>query len=145
MEKNNIKEDQIKSEVEETEVQTSRVETTLDEVEAKAKNGREENTNSEIKKLINGENNDIDKNKNSCIKAILANILDQVLLVAVSGVLVLLCDVVLKLFGYMFVKGTGAVAIAAGIIYLILNCIYAPIMENSKAKNTIAKKILNIK
>ena len=145
MEKDNIKENQIKSEVEETEVQASRVETTETEADAKIKNRMEENTNSEIKKLINDENNDIDKNKNSCIKVILANILDQVLLVAVSGVLVLLCDVVLKLFGYMFVKGTGAVVIAAGIIYFILNCIYAPIMEKSKAKNTIAKKILNIK
>jgi len=42
----------------------------------------------------------------------------------------------------MFIQGTGAIVIAGGIIYFILNCIYAPIMEKSKVKNTIAKKIL---
>jgi len=127
LEKENIKENQIKNEVDTEEV-----------------NRMEENTNFEIQKLINSEEKNTDKGENSCTKAILANILDQVLVVAASSVLVLLCDVVLKLFGYMFVQGTGAIILAAGIIYFVLNCIYAPIMEKSRAKNTIAKKILNI-
>ena len=127
MEKDNIKENQIKTEVDTKEV-----------------NKMEENTNFEIQKLINNEEKDEDKSENSCTKVILANIIDQALVVAASSVLVLLCDVVLKLFGYMFVQGTGAIILAAGIIYFILNCVYAPIMEKSKAKNTIAKKILNI-
>lgn len=142
MEKDNIKENQIKSEVEETEVQTSEVEGTKTEVDKKEVTSMEENTNVEIQKLINNEEKDEDKSKNSCTKSFLASILDQVLIVAASAVLVLLCSVILKLLGYMFVEGTGAI-LAAGIIYVILNCIYAPIMENSKAKNTIAKKILN--
>ena len=142
MEKDNVKEEnEITSEVEKTEVETSNVETTETEVESIV----EENTNVEIQKLINDENNEEDKSGNSCISVILASILDQVLVVAASSVLVLLCDVILKLFGYMFVQGTGAIIIAAGIIYFILNCIYAPIMIKSKAKNTIARKILNIK
>jgi hypothetical protein len=127
LENDNIKENQIKSEVDTAEVNTI-----------------EENTNVEIQKLINNEEKYETKSENSCAKFISANILDQVLLVAASSVLVLLCDVMLKLFGYMFVKGTGAIILAAGIIYFILNCIYAPIMGKSKAKNTIAKKILNI-
>ena len=141
MEKDSIKENQIKSEVEETEVETSNVETTEEEIETKNQEVKKENTNSEIQGLMNDEN----KNENSCTKVILANILDQALLVAASAILVLLCDVVLGLLGYMFVKETGAIVIAAGIIYFILNCIYAPIMEKSKAKNTIGKNILNIK
>ena len=44
----------------------------------------------------------------------------------------------------MFIRETGALVIAGGIIYFILNCIYAPIMKKTKMKNTIAKKILNI-
>ena len=144
MEKDNIKENQIKSEVEETEVQTSNIETTETEISTKNQEVKEENTNIEIEGLKNDEKNDADINENSSKKFILANILDQLLVVAASSVLVLLCDVVLRLFGYMFIKGTGAIVIAGGIIYFILNCIYAPIMEKSKAKNTIAKKILNI-
>ncbi|MCE5222142.1 MAG: RDD family protein [Clostridium sp.] len=144
MGKDNIKENEIKSEVEETEVQTSNMESTETQTNSENQNIMEGNTNVEIEKLINDENNDKDEKENSCTKLILATILDQTLLVAASAVLVLLCDMVLRLFGYMFVKGTGATVLAGGIIYFILNCIYAPIMEKSKAKNTIAKKILNI-
>jgi hypothetical protein len=142
LEKDNIKENQIKSEVEETEVQASNIETTETGISTKNQEVKEEDTNIEIEGLKNDEKNDADINENSSKKFILANILDQLLVVAASSVLVLLCDVVLGLFGYMFIKGTGAIVIAGGIIYFILNCIYAPIMEKSKAKNTIAKKIL---
>lgn len=111
MENENIKEDQIPSEVGETEVTPS------DE-----KNSGE----------------------NSFAKVILANILDQSLVLAGSVVLLLLSDVILKIFGYMFVRETGAIVLAGGIIYFILNCIYTPIMEKKKSKNTIGKKILSI-
>ena len=102
----------------------------------------EQNTNIEIQGLINDDDNNI--SKNSSRKFILANILDQLLVVAASSVLLLLCNLLLKLSGYMFVEGTGAIFMAAGIIYFILNCIYAPIMGKSNLKNTIGKKILNI-
>ena len=144
MKKDNIKENEIKSEVGEIEVQTSNIETTEADTNSKSQEAKEENTNTEIEGLINGENNDEDIKKNSSIQVILANVLDQLLIIASSAVLLLLCDFVLKLFGYMFIRETGALVIAGGIIYFILNCIYAPIMEKSKAKNTIAKKILNI-
>ena len=133
MEKDNINEAQIKSEVESTEMKVD-----------KEENVMEENTNIEIHNLMNDDSANKGKDGNSCTKSILANILDQVLIVAASSILVLLCDVVLRLFGYMFVQGTGAIIIAAGIIYFIINCIYAPVMGKSKAKNTIARKILNI-
>ena len=133
MEKENINEAQIKTEVESTEMKVD-----------KEENVMEENTNVEIHNLMNDDSANKDENVNSCTKSILANILDQALIVAASSILVLLCDVVLRLFGYMFVQGTGAIIIAAGIIYFIINCIYAPVMGKSKAKNTIARKILNI-
>lgn len=127
-----MKENEIKSEVEENEVKASDIETT------EVKN---ENANTESYNLVNGEE---EKKEKSCGKGVLANILDQTLLIASSAVLVILCDQILKLFGYRFVQGTGAIIFAAGIIYFILNCLYAPIMENSKAKATIANKILNV-
>lgn len=144
MEKDNIKENEIKSEVEETEAQTSNIEATESDANSESQELKIENTNVEIEGLINGDNNDEDINKNSSIQVILANVLDQLLIVASSAVLLLLCDFILKLFGYMFVRETGALVIAGGIIYFILNCIYAPIIEKTKIKNTIAKKILNI-
>ncbi|AWK49920.1 RDD family protein [Clostridium beijerinckii] len=144
MEKDNIKENEIKSEVEETEAQTSNIEATESDANSESQELKIENTNVEIEGLINGDNNDEDINKNSSIQVILANVLDQLLIVASSAVLLLLCDFILKLFGYMFIRETGALVIAGGIIYFILNCIYAPIIEKTKIKNTIAKKILNI-
>ena len=144
MKKDNIKENEIKSEVGEIEVQTSNIETTEADTNSKSQEAKEENTNTEIEGLINGENNDEDIKKNSSIQVILANVLDQLLIVASSAVLLLLCDFVLKLFGYMFTREAGALMLAGGIIYFILNCIYEPIMEKTKMKNTIAKKILNI-
>ena len=144
MEKDSIKENEINSEVEEIEVQTSNIETTNADANSESQELKVENTNIEIEGLINGDNNDEDINKNSSIQVILANVLDQLLIIASSAVLLLLCDFVLKLFGYMFIRETGALVIAGGIIYFILNCIYTPIMENTKMRNTIAKKILNI-
>ena len=144
MEKDNIKENQIKSEVEETEVQTSNMETTETQADTKNPEVKEENTNIEIQGLVNDEENNENVKENSSMKVILANVLDQLLIVASSAVLLLLCDFVLKIFGYMFIRETGALVIAGGIIYFILNCIYAPIMKKTKIKNTIAKKILNI-
>jgi len=144
LEKDSIKENEINSEVEEIEVQTSNIETTNADANSESQELKVENTNIEIEGLINGDNNDEDINKNSSIQVILANVLDQLLIIASSAVLLLLCDFVLKLFGYMFIRETGALVIAGGIIYFILNCIYTPIMENTKMRNTIAKKILNI-
>lgn len=116
MENNNIKENEIKNEA-------------------------EENVNAEIEQLVNEET---EKSEKSCFKGLLANILDQTLLIAASAILIILLDQIIRLFGYMFVRETGGIILAAGIIYFILNCIYAPIMEKSKAKATIANKILNV-
>ncbi|EKQ55131.1 MULTISPECIES: RDD family protein [unclassified Clostridium] len=82
--------------------------------------------------------------KESSGRIIFANILDQVLIVAGSALLLLICDLVLKLFGYMFVRDNGALILAGSIIYFIINCIYVPILEKSKLKGTIAKRILNM-
>lgn len=127
MENNNIKESEIKNVAEENEVKVS-------------DDTMETNVNTELHHLINEETV---KNEKSGIKSLLANILDQTLLIAASAVLIILLDQILRLCGYMFVRETGGIILAAGIIYFILNCIYAPIMEKSKAKATIANKILN--
>ena len=100
-----------------------------------------ENQVTENKALLNDE----PKEKSLVGKLIAANALDQLIMIAGSAVLLFLIDLIMrKAFGYMFVRETGGIILAAGIIYFILNCIYAPIMEKSKAKATIANKILNV-
>ncbi|WP_160685686.1 RDD family protein [Clostridium sp. C2-6-12] len=129
MENNNIKENETVNEAEENEVKVS------EEI-------MEANVNTELHNLVN---EDVTvKNEKSSIKSFLANILDQTLLIAASAILIILLDQIIRLFGYMFVRETGGIILAAGIIYFILNCIYAPIMEKTRAKATIANKILNI-
>ena len=144
MEKDDIKEDQINNEIEETVVEASNVEVTEAKTNTEKLEENQENINIEISKLINGEEEDKNNDKNSLAKILSANILDQLLVLAASAVLLLLCGVILKAFGYMFVKESGAIVIAGGIIYFIINCIYTPIMEKSKSEKTIARKILNI-
>ena len=75
---------------------------------------------------------------------ILANSLDQIIMIAASALLVFLCDTILRVFGYRFVQGNGAIILAGAIVYFILNCIYSPIMEKTKLRNTIARKILSV-
>ena len=127
MENNNIKENETINEAEENEVKVSA-------------NTMEENVNTEIHHLVNEET---EIEKKSGVKNLLANVLDQTLLIAFSALLIVVLDQILRLFGYMFVRETGGIILAAGIIYFILNCIYAPIMDKTKAKATIANKILN--
>lgn len=138
MEKDNVKDNETNSDMEETEVQASGVENT-EEVTSDT----EEAAVTVSEEIENSTSEEVNR-KSAASGAILANILDQLVIVVCSSLLVFLCDLVLKLFGYMFIQGNGSIILAGGIIYFILNCIYAPIMEKTKLRTTIAKKILNI-
>lgn len=131
MEKDNLNENEINDEVEENEIKK------ISDTEEETDN----NVNKEVESLITS---DEESDKQSSSKIILANALDQLLMIAGSALLVLLCDIILKLCGYMFVRDNGAIILAGGIIYFIINCIYVPIMEKSKLENTFGKKILNM-
>ncbi|ALB48128.1 MULTISPECIES: RDD family protein [Clostridium] len=131
MEKDNLNENEINDEVEENEIK--KISNTEEETD--------NNVNKEVESLITS---DEESDKQSSSKIILANVLDQLLMIAGSALLVLLCDIILKLCGYMFVRDNGSIILAGGIIYFIINCIYGPIMEKSKLENTFGKKILNM-
>ncbi|MCI1478699.1 MAG: RDD family protein [Clostridium beijerinckii] len=131
MEKDNLNENEINDEVEENEIK--KISNTEEETD--------NNVNKEVESLITS---DEESDKQSSSKFILANALDQLLMIAGSALLVLLCDIILKLCGYMFVRDNGSIILAGGIIYFIINCIYGPIMEKSKLENTFGKKILNM-
>ncbi|WP_315073428.1 RDD family protein [uncultured Clostridium sp.] len=138
MEKDNVKENETNSDMEETEVQASDAENTEE-----VTNDTEEAAVTVSEEIENSTSEEVNR-KSAASGVILANILDQLLIVVCSSLLVFLCNLVLKLFGYMFIQGNGSIILAGGIIYFILNCIYAPIMEKTKLRTTIAKKILNI-
>lgn len=145
METNNSKKNELNENEEEVlKAEENLTEETIEDLEDKVSNNEENgiinNENEELQQLINGECNNKKDKSTRFFKNILANILDQVILVAVSGVLLLLFDFIIRILGYMVVTPL-AVSL---IIYFIMNCIYEPIMKKTKLGMTIAKKILNI-
>ena len=106
----------------------------------------EENTNSELQDLIEGqEENSLETDsKSSLAKGIFANILDQLIVLAGSSLILLITDLIMHAFGYQFIRETGVLVSAVMVVYFIINCLYTQLMERTKLKNTIAKRILNL-
>lgn len=135
MEKDNVKEN-------ETEVNTDEKEENSVELSKE----HEENTNNELQDLIE-DHEEVDSkenNKPSFGKEIFANLLDQFVILAGSSVILLIADVVMRMFGYQFVRETGILVAVIMCVYFVINCFYVQLMERTKLKNTIAKKILNL-
>lgn len=136
MEKDNVKEN-------ETEVNTDEKEENIVELSKE----HEENTNNELQDLIEDHEEEVDSkesNKPSFGKEIFANLLDQFVILAGSSVILLIADVVMRMFGYQFVRETGILVAVVMCVYFAINCFYVQLMERTKLKNTIAKKILNL-
>lgn len=136
MEKDNVKEN-------ETEVNTDEKEKNSVELSKE----HEENTNNELQDLIEDHEEEVDSkenNKPSFGKEIFANLLDQFVILAGSSVILLIADVVMRMFGYQFVRETGILVAVVMCVYFVINCFYVQLMERTKLKNTIAKKILNL-
>lgn len=136
MEKDNVKEN-------ETEVNTDEKEENSVELSKE----HEENTNNELQDLIEDHEEEVDSkenNKPSFGKEIFANLLDQFVILAGSSVILLIADVVMRMFGYQFVRETGILVAVVMCVYFAINCFYVQLMERTKLKNTIAKKILNL-
>jgi uncharacterized membrane protein YcjF (UPF0283 family) len=136
LEKDNVKEN-------ETEVNTDEKEENSVELSKE----HEENTNNELQDLIEDHEEEVDSkenNKPSFGKEIFANLLDQFVILAGSSVILLIADVVMRMFGYQFVRETGILVAVVMCVYFVINCFYVQLMERTKLKNTIAKKILNL-
>ena len=132
MEKDNLKENETE-EKEECNVDIS--------------NENKDEENNETKYLIEeNEEETILKEKShaSFSKEIFANLLDQLVILAGSSLILLIADLILGLFGYQFTRESGVLLVVILFIYFVINCLYTEIMEKTKLKNTIAKRILNI-
>lgn len=77
-------------------------------------------------------------------KSFFANLLDQAISLACSALIVLIVDLIMRIFGYQFVREAGVVVSVILGVYFVVDCLYAPILERTKLKNTIAKRILNL-
>lgn len=133
MEKDNVKEN-------ETEVNTE------EKYSVEVSNEHEENANNESQNL--SDNQECDDNpkesRASFGKVIFANFLDQLIIVAGSSVILLVADLIIRIFGYQFVREGYALVAAVMCIYFVINCFYEHLMEKTKFKKTIAKKMLNL-
>ena len=125
MEKDNVKEN-------ETEVTTKERKQNVD-----ISKESENNTNSELKDLIEGNEkvNDSEGDKESSFgKETFAS----------SSIILLMTDLIMRVFGYQFVREGGVLAMVVMFIYFVINCFYEQLLKKTKLKNTIAKRILNL-
>lgn len=109
--------------------------------------GNEDNTNNELQDLIEGHEEKIDSenmSRPSFGREVFANLLDQLLILAGSSILLLIADLVMHMFGYQFIRETGVLVTVVMSVYFVINCFYTQLMERTKLKNTIAKRILNL-
>lgn len=106
----------------------------------------EENTNMELQDLIEGQegNHSETDSKPSLGKGIFANLLDQLIILTGSSLILLITDLIMRIFGYQFVRENGVLVSVVMVIYFAINCLYTQLMERTKLKNTIAKRILNL-
>ena len=73
-------------------------------------------------------------------KRFFANILDQIILGAISLLVLVIFSLIIKIFGYMISMPIPMFLIA----YVVLNILYVPVFEN-KGGRTLGKRILAIR
>lgn len=91
-----------------------------------------------IDEVDNEENNKEEGKGVNFFKKVLAGIIDQIISIALSLVLLIVFDLVLKLFGFYIAEREPMFLI----MYIIVNIFYAPICTSIKLKETIGRKII---
>lgn len=69
-------------------------------------------------------------------KRILAGVVDQIISIALALLLIIVTDLVLKLFGFYIAEREPMFLI----MYVIVNIVYSPICTSTKLKDTIGRK-----
>lgn len=72
------------------------------------------------------------------LKKILSGVIDQIISIALSLLLLIVVDLLLKLFGLYIAQREPMFLI----MYIIVNIIYGPICASTKLKDTIGRKIM---
>ncbi|WP_252235147.1 RDD family protein [Clostridium sp. CH2] len=103
-----------------------------------------EETNNETKELLMGETNENNSNeeeKQSLLKKIFASVIDQLVTISISGIALIIFDFIIGFMGYKVSMPIGILII----FYFIVNALYMPLMEKTKLRKSIGRKVINIK
>ncbi|ACD23124.1 MULTISPECIES: RDD family protein [unclassified Clostridium] len=103
-----------------------------------------EETNNETKELLMGETNENNSNeeeKPSLLKKIFASVIDQLVTISISGIALIIFDFIIGFMGYKVSMPIGILII----FYFIVNALYIPLMEKTKLRKSIGRKVINIK
>lgn len=98
-------------------------------------NESEDNTNNELQDLIEGHEEKIDSEDNSRPSfgtEVFANLLDQLVILASSSLILLIADLVMRMFGYQFIREAGVLVTVVMCVYFVINCFYTQLMERTK-------------
>lgn len=79
-------------------------------------------------------------NKHSIGNDILANVMDQLIMLCLSAIILLIFSFLIKFVGYYVAMPVPVLFI----IYVIVECLYGPTLKNSKLKKTVGDKIFKI-
>lgn len=71
---------------------------------------------------------------------ILSNIIDQLVVLAMSGIILVIFQFILKFIGYNVIMPLGFLLI----FYYIVNVLYSSITGNTKSNRSIGKRVFNI-
>lgn len=88
--------------------------------------------------LLNDEEEE--NNKHGIVNDIFANVMDQLIMLCLSAVILLIFSFLIKFAGYYVAMPVPVLFI----IYVIIECLYGPLLKNSRLKKTIGDKIFKI-
>ncbi|MBN1066861.1 RDD family protein [Clostridium botulinum] len=102
-----------------------------------------EESNNETKELLMGEKNENNSNEenSSLLKKIFASVIDQLITISISGIALIIFDFIIRFMGYKVSMPIGILII----FYFIVNALYMPLMEKTKLRKSIGRRIINIK
>lgn len=92
--------------------------------------------NKSIEEVIEETKREEDSKALKFFKRILAGVVDQIISIAVALLLLIVTDLLLKLFGFYIAEREPMFLI----MYVIVNIIYGPICVSTKLKDTIGRK-----
>ncbi|WP_300386482.1 hypothetical protein [Clostridium sp.] len=98
----------------------------------------DEKIDEEKKGLLEGFEDEKVEVKPGFLKKLLSGIIDQILSIAGSLLLLVLFDAIIRLIGYQVADREPMFLI----MYIITNVVYRPILESTKLKETIGKKLI---
>lgn len=114
------------------------IETTIEEKDVIAENIEEILEEEILEEEIEEMEEETETESKGFVKELLAGVLDQIVVMASSLVVLLVFNLILKIFGYYVAEKQPMFLI----IYVIINVIYGPICRKFKLKETVGRKVL---